>query len=155
MIDASLPGGDSSRFRLSLVKGKESVIQYEAELGWPFASALDYRDPEPYARFLLFEPNFTGDQIVGQVQDEIAKLQNQPVDAKELERVKTLIRAGVIKNLQSSLSRARVLAQYAITDGDPALINTELNAALGVTPAQIRSDERRYLTADKRAVLEI
>jgi predicted Zn-dependent peptidase len=155
MIDAILTGGDSSRFRLNLVKGKESVIQYEAELGWPFASALDYRDPEPYAMFLLYKPNFTGDQIVGQVQDEIAKLQNQPVDARELDRVKTLIRAGVIKNLQSSLSRARELAQYAIADGDPELINTELNAALGVTPAQIQAAAKKYLTADKRAVLDI
>lgn len=155
MIDAILTGGDSSRFRLNLVKGKESVIQYEAELGWPFASALDYRDPEPYAVFLLYKPNFTGDQIVGHVQDEIAKLQNQPVDAKELERVKTLMRAGVIKNLQSSLSRARTLAQYAIADGNPELINTELNAALAVTPAQIQAAAKKYLTADKRAVLEI
>jgi predicted Zn-dependent peptidase len=130
VIDAILTGGDSSRFRLNLVKGKESVIQYEAELGWPFASSLDYRDPEPYAMFLLFKPNFTGDQIVGQVQDEIAKLQNQPVDAKELERVKILIRAAEIKSLQSSLSRAK-------------------------TPAQIQAAARKYLTADKRAVLEI
>src|ERR1035438_1371040 len=47
MIDAILTGGDSSRFKLDLVKGKESIISYEAELGWPFASARDYRDPEP------------------------------------------------------------------------------------------------------------
>src|SRR5947208_1527296 len=99
MIDAILTGGNSSRFRLNLVKGKESVIQYEAKMGWPFASSQDYRDPQPYAMFLLFKPNFTGDQIVGQVQDEIAKLQNQPVDAKELDRVKTLVRASVIKSM--------------------------------------------------------
>ena len=155
MIDAILTGGDSSRFRLNLVKGKESVIQYEAELGWPFASALEYRDPEPYAMFLLFKPNFTSDQIVAQVQDEIAKLQNQPVDAKELERVKTLIRAADIKGLQSSLSRAKTLAQYAIADGNPELINTELEASLAVTPVQIQAAARKYLTVDKRAVLEI
>jgi len=155
MIDAILTGGNSSRFRLNLVKGKESVIQYEAEMGWPFASSQDYRDPEPYAMFLLFKPNFTGDQIVGQVQDEIAKLQNQPVDAKELDRVKTLVRASVIKSLQASLSRAQALAQYAIADGNPELINTELDASLAVTAAQIQAAAKKYLTADKRAVLEI
>ena len=76
MIDAILTAGDSSRIRQDLVKGKQSVIQYEANLGWPFASALDYRDPEPYAMFMLHNPNFTGKQIVDQVQEEIAKLQN-------------------------------------------------------------------------------
>ena len=71
MIDALLTLGDSSRLRQDLVKGKQSVIQYEANLGWPFASPLDYRDPEPYAMFLLYKPNFTADQIVAQAQEEI------------------------------------------------------------------------------------
>ena len=80
MIDAILTGGDSSRFRMNLIKGKQSVIQYEAELGWPFASALDYRDPEAYAMFLMYNPKFTAEQIVAQVQDEIAKLQTEPLE---------------------------------------------------------------------------
>src|SRR5271157_5568727 len=82
MIDAILTGGDSSRFKLDLVKGKESVLQTQSDLGWPFASAIDFRDPEPYAMFLIHKPNFTGGQIVAQVQDEIAKLQNTPLDAR-------------------------------------------------------------------------
>ncbi|HTS26480.1 MAG TPA: pitrilysin family protein [Bryobacteraceae bacterium] len=155
MIDAILTGGDSSRFRQDLVKGKQSVIQYEAELGYPFASALDFRDPEPYAMFLLHNPKFTSKQIVDQVQEEIAKLQETPVDAKELERVKTTMRASVIKDMQGSLSRAKTIAQYAIADGNPELINTELDAMLAVTPAQIQAAAKKYLTPDKRAVLEI
>jgi predicted Zn-dependent peptidase len=155
IIDAILTGGDSSRLRMDLVKGKQSVIQYEAEMGWPFASALDYRDPEPYAMFLLYNPKFTGDQIVAQVQDEIAKLQTAPLDAKELERVKTLVRAGVVRDLQGSLSRARALAQYELADGNAALINTELDAALAVTAGQIQAAAKKYLTPDKRAVLQI
>jgi zinc protease len=155
MVDAILTAGDSSRFRMDLVKGKESILQYEAELGWPFASARDYRDPEPYAMFIVHKPNFTGDQIVGQIQDEIARLQNAPVDAKELERVKTQVRAGAIKEMQSSQSRAEALAQFQLADGDPNLINTELDRILAVTPAQIQAAAKKYLTADKRAVLEI
>ena len=155
MIDAILTAGDSARLRLDLVKGKQSVIQYEANLGWPFASALDYRDPEPYAIFLLYNPRFTAGQMVSQVQDEIAKLQNEPVDAKELERVKTTMRAGRIKELQSTMNRARALGQYAVTDGDPGLINTELDAMTAVTAAQVQAAAKKYLTSDRRAVLEI
>jgi zinc protease len=155
MVDAILTAGDSSRFRMDLVKGKESILQYEAELGWPFASARDYRDPEPYAMFIVHKPNFTGDQIVSQIQEEIAKLQNAPVDVKELERVKTQVRAGAIKEMQSSQNRAEALAQFQLADGDPNLINTELDRILAVTPAQIQAAAKKYLTADKRAVLEI
>jgi zinc protease len=155
MIDAILTAGDSSRIRQDLVKGKQSVIQYEANLGWPFASTLDFRDPEPYAMFILYNPNFTAQQVVDQVQEEIAKLQNAPLDPKELNRVKTQLRAIAIKNLQSSLNRARNLAQYTVTDGNPELINTELDATLAVTPAQIQAAAKKYLTPAKRSILEI
>jgi predicted Zn-dependent peptidase len=155
MLDAILTGGDSSRFRLDLVKGKESVLQTQSDLGWPFAGAQDFRDPEPYAMFLLHKPNFTGDQIVDQVQQEIAKLQDKLVDPKEFQRVKTLIRAGYIGNLQGSLSRAKALAQATITDGNPELINTELDRMLAVTPEQVQAVAKKYLTPEKRSVLEI
>jgi predicted Zn-dependent peptidase len=154
-IDAILTAGDSARIRQDLVKGKQSVIQYEADMGWPFAGFLDYRDPEPYALNLIYNPSFTGDQIVAQVQEEIARLQNTPVDAKELERVKTQMRADRIHALQSSMDRARTLAQYELADGNPGLINTELDAMLAVTPAQIQAVARKYLTPERRAVLEI
>jgi len=155
MIDAILTAGDSSRIRQDLVKGKRSVVQYEANLGWPFASALDFRDPEPYAIFLLYNPRFKASDIVTQVQDEIAQLQEKPVDAKELERIKTQLRASRLKDLQSSLSRAKTLAQYTVTDNNPGLINTELDAMLAVTPAQIQAAAKKYLTPQNRAILEI
>ncbi len=155
MIDAILTAGDSSRIRQDLVKGKKSVVQYEAALGWPFAGAQDFRDPEPYAMFLLYNPMFKAADIVSQVQDEMAKLQNEAVDAKELERVKMQLRAGRIKDLQESINRARALAQYAIADGSPESINTELDAMLAVTPAQIQAAAKKYLAPERRVVLEI
>jgi len=155
MIDAILTLGDSSRLRQDLVKGKQSIISYEANLGWPFASAIDYRDPEPYAFYIQYKPNFTADQIVGQVQDEIGKLQSAPIDAKELDRIKTQLRANRVRGLQGSLERAKTLAQYAVADGNPALINTEMDTMLAVTPAQIQAAAKKYLTPDHRAVLAI
>jgi predicted Zn-dependent peptidase len=155
MIDAILTAGDSARLRQNLVKGKKSVIQYEANLGWPFASTLDFRDPQPYAIFVLHNPAFKADQIVTQLQEEIAKLQNTPVDAKELDRVKTQLRASRVQGMQGSLSRARMLAQYEVTDGKAELINTELDAMLAVTPAQIQAAAKKYLVPEKRAMLEI
>ncbi|HUB34444.1 MAG TPA: pitrilysin family protein [Bryobacteraceae bacterium] len=155
VIDAILTMGDSARIRQDLVKGKKSVIQYEANLGWPFASELDYRDPGDYALFLLYNPKFHAQEIVNQTQEEIAQLQDQPVDAKEFGRIKAQLRAERLKDLESSLSRARALAQYTIVDGNPELINTELDATLAVTPAQVQAAAKKYLTPQQRAVLEI
>lgn len=155
MVDALLTGGDSSRFSLNLVKGKKSVLSYEANPGWPFASATDYKDPSLYAMNLLYNPKFTGKEIVAQVQDEIAKLQNEGVDLKELERARTLLRVSRIKELQSTLTRATLLAQYEMFDGKPELITSELDTFLAVTPDQIQAFVKKYLVPEKRTVLDI
>jgi predicted Zn-dependent peptidase len=155
MIDAILTNGNSAMLRLDLVKGKESILQYESNLGWPMSSYLDYRDPGAYAMFALYKPNFTSQQIVDQIQDEIAKLQNAPLPAAELDRYKTQLRATMIRQLQSSLNRAQQLGQYEITDGDASLINTEFDRLLNVSGEQIQAAAKKYLTADKRAVLSV
>jgi predicted Zn-dependent peptidase len=155
MIDAIWTAGESARFKLDLVKGKQSVIQYEANLGWPFGGTLDYRDPEDYGMFLLYNPKFSAKQIEEQIQEEITRLQTTPADAKELERVRQQLRASQIKELQGSLSRARQLAQYTVVDGNPELINTELDKMLAVTPAQIQAAAKKYFVPEKRSVLEI
>jgi predicted Zn-dependent peptidase len=155
MIDVLFTAGPSSRFQLDLVKGKQSVIQYQADLGWPFTNSVDYKDPADYAMFLLYKPNFTGDQIVQQVQDEIAKIQNDGVDAKELERARTLLRSERITALQSSFQRAKLLATYEVLDGKPEYINQELDKLLAVTPAQIQAAAKHYLTPERRSVLQI
>lgn len=155
MLDVLLTGGPSSRFQLNLVKGKESLIQYQAEIGWPFASSADYKDPGDYAMFLLFKPNFTPQQIVDQAQEEIAKIQKDGVDPKELERARTLLRSDQITSLQSSLHRAQLLGRYEVLDGKPELINTNLDNFLAVTSAEIQSVAKNYLTPERRTVLQI
>jgi zinc protease len=155
MLDAILTNGNSARFRLDLVKGKESIINYESNLGWPMSSYLDYRDPGAYGMFLMYKPNFTSQQIVDQVQGEIAKLQDAPLPAVDLERAKTQLRATLIKQMQSSLNRAQQLGQYEIADGDASLINTEFDRMLNVSAAQIQAAAKKYLTADKRTVLAV
>lgn len=155
MIDVVLTGGPSSRFQLNLVKGKESVIQHQSEIGWPFASSTDYKNPGDYAMFLLYKPNFTPKQIVDQAQDEIAKIQNEGVDAKELERARTLLRSERITSLQSSLHRAQLLGQYEILDGAPELINTDMEKFLAVSSAEMQAAAKKYLTPERRSVLEI
>jgi zinc protease len=155
MLDILFTGGPSSRFQLDLVKGKESLIQYQAEMGWPFCSSTDYKNPGDYTMFLLFKPNFTPQQIVEQAQEEIAKIQKDSVDAKELERARTLLRSERIMALQSSLHRAELLGKYEILDGTPELINTDLEKFLAVTPAEIQAVAKKYLTPERRTVLQI
>jgi predicted Zn-dependent peptidase len=155
MLDVLMTGGESSRFQLNLIKGKQSVVSFEANLGWPFGDASDYVDPGMYAMFLVHKPNFTGKQVADQAQEEFAKIQKDGVDPKELARARTFLLSARLNALQSSLTRAKLLAQYELFDRRPELINTELDLYAAVTPAEIQAAAKKYLTVDKRSVLEI
>lgn len=155
MLDVVLTGGESSRFQQNLVKGKRSVVQFEANLGWPFAASSDYKHPGHYAMMLLHNPKFSGKEIAGQVQEEIAAIQKDGVPAKELARVRTFLRSSRISGLQSSLRRAMLLGQYELLDGNPDYINSEMDAFLSVTPEQIQAAARKYCVPEKRFTLEI
>jgi len=155
MLDAVLTGGESCRLQLDLVKGKQSVIQYEAGLGWPFSSFNDFKDPGEYAAFVLYKPNYKPEQIVDQIQQEVDKIAKDGVGEKELERVKAVLRFGKITGLQSSLARAQLLGQYELLDGKPEMVDQDFTNLFKVTPAQIQSAAQKYLTAARRDVLVI
>jgi predicted Zn-dependent peptidase len=155
MLDVIFTGGDSSRFQQNLVKGRQSVVRYEASLGWPFASGADYKNPGLYGIYLLHKPSFQGRQVAGQVQEEMARIQREGVDRKELARAKTFFRASQINQLQTSLQRAMLLGQYEILDGDPNMINTEMEQFMAVTPERIKAVAGQYLKSGVRTVMEI
>jgi len=155
LLDVILTAGSSSRFYLNLVKGRESVVQYEANLGWPLSGPSDYVDPGAYAMMLLHKPDFTSAQIVTQVEAEIARIGKEGVPAAEMNRARTFLRSDRIRGVRTSIRRAQLLGQYEVFDGDPNLINTELDKLLGVTPEQVRQAAIRYCDPARRAVLEI
>jgi len=155
MLDAALTGGQSARLQLDLVKGKQSVIQYEANPGWPFASINDFKDPGDYAAFLLYKPNYKPEQIVDQLQQEIDDIVKKGIDDAELQRVKAMLRYQKVTTLQSSLERAKLLAQYELLDGKPELLDQDFTNLFAVTSAQIQAMAKKYLTAARHDVLVI
>ncbi len=155
MLDVVLAGGSSSRLSLNLIKGKESILQYESNLGWPLAGPADYVAPEPYAMMMAYKPNFTANQIVAQVEAEIGAIQKAGVPEKELARCRTFLKSNRIRGMRSVAGRASLLGQYEIFDHDPSLINTELDRYLAVTSDQIKAAAIRYVDPKKLSVLDI
>ncbi len=155
MLDILLTAGDSSRFYQNLVKGRKSVIQYEANLGWPFSGPVDYRDPGVYAMYFLYHPGFTGPEIAAQAEAEVGQIAGEGVPHDELARAQTYLRASRIRQLQSTRARAALLGQYEMIDGNPHYINTELNEFLAVTADRIRDAAARYVRPERRTLLDI
>ena len=155
MLDAVLTSGGSSRLQLDLVKGKQSLLQYQVDIGFPFQDFSSFKDPGMYAGFFVYKPNFQPQQIVDQVQEEIDRIVKDGIDAKELERVKSVMRFSKISSLQTSLARARLLGQYEMLDGKPELVDQDFTALFSVTASQIQEAAKKYLTSARRDVLVI
>jgi predicted Zn-dependent peptidase len=56
---------------------------------------------------------------------------------------------------QASMSRAQHIAEFALYDGDPTLINSELDELLAITPDQIRDAVAKYLNTENRSLLDV
>lgn len=155
MADLLLTGGESSRFHQALLKGKQSLIHYEANLGWPFAGPTDYKDPGLYAMYLLYNPAFRGEEIAAQVEEQLDRLKTDPVSAAELDRTRIYLRSSRLRQMQSSHARAALLAKYELLDGDPNYLNTELDGFLAVTPERIQQAATAYFDSGRRVALDI
>lgn len=155
LIDVILTAGESCRLFQSLVKRNQSVIQFEASLGWPFASSVDYREPGRYSLFLLHNPAVSAAKIREQVEEEFAKLARDGVDDAELQRARTMLRSGRVSQMQSCLSRAMTLGRYMLFDGDPSLINRDLQRLMEVSAEEIQDCAARLFLRDRQAALEI
>jgi hypothetical protein len=60
-----------------------------------------------------------------------------------------------VRSRQSTLYRAQRLAEYTLYDGDPTLLNTELERYLAVTPEEIRAAVKRYLLTENHSVIDV
>ena len=100
-------------------------------------------------------PGKTPEEVEGLISEEIAKLDVEPVTAKELQRVRINLRRSAELRL-TALSRAQALADDAAVYDDPNRINTELDTQLAVTAADIeRAAKARLLASDRVVVVTL
>ena len=106
--------------------------------------------------FLLHNPTFKGAEIVEQAQAEIASIQKDGVDLKELDRARTYLRAADDRP-PAEFSRARH-ACWASTSASTAIPTSSTPNwlhILAVTPEQIQAAAKKYCVPESRFVLEI
>jgi zinc protease len=71
-------------------------------------------------------PGHTVDEILAVIDEEIAALQDKPIDARELERAKNQIESDTVRNLEPLLARAERLQHYNYMVGDPGYVGEDL-----------------------------
>lgn len=140
--------GDSSRLYQKLVKGEESVIQL-------FGFTDERRGPSSIFIGAIPKPEKDLSKIREIIQNEIHDLAAHGPSAEEMEKIENQLVNDAVRMRQASMARAQAIAEYALYDGDPTLINSDLDELLAVTPEQIRHAVGVYLNTDNRALLDI
>ncbi|MFN0139484.1 MAG: M16 family metallopeptidase [Pyrinomonadaceae bacterium] len=140
--------GDSSRLYQKLVKGEESVIQL-------FGFTDERRGPSSIFVGAIPKPDKDLSRIRETIMTEIHDLAAHGPTAEEMEKIENQLVNDSVRMRQSSMSRAQAIAEFALYDGDPGLINTELDDLLAITADQIRHAVGVYLNTDNRALLDV
>jgi predicted Zn-dependent peptidase len=86
---------------------------------------------------------------------EIHDLAAHGPTAEDMEKIENQLVNDAVRSRQSSMARAQAIAEFALYDGDPKLINTELDEFLSVTAEQIRHAVGVYLNTENRCLLQV
>ncbi len=87
------------------------------------------------------------------IYEEIERLKREPIADWELKKAKNSTRAGFINSVDTSLSRANLLTQFAVLYGDPNLINTVPERVAAVTKEDVQRVAQKYLKQTNRTVV--
>ena len=140
--------GESSRLYQKLVKGEESVIQL-------FGFTDERRGPSSIFVGAIPKPDKDLSKIRETIMNEIHDLAAHGPTAEEMEKIENQLVNDAVRMRQSSMSRAQSIAEFALYDGDPTIVNRDLDDLLAVTAEQIRHAVGVYLNTDNRALLDV
>ena len=106
-----LAGGDASMLYQGLVKGRELALNVDVLFG--LTSPWEYGGPTLLTIYAMYKPTTSADAILAAMDEEIAKIVKDGVDAATLKRVKTRMLADWNNGLESFINRADTVAKIA------------------------------------------
>jgi zinc protease len=145
VIAAILSGGKSSRLYQSLVREKRLVLSADAD------HSLLSRDPSLFYLSADLLPNKEVAEAEKALDQEIERLKKEPVEERELEKVKNQLEAAFIFGQDSIFNQAMLLAQHEIVLSWKA-IDDYIPSIRKVTPEDIQRVAKQYLIQDNRTV---
>ena len=140
--------GESSRLYQRLVKGEESVVQL-------FGFTDERRGPSSIFVGAIPKPDQDLSRIREFIMHEIGDIAANGPKADEIEKLHNQLVNDTVRMRQSSMNRAQAIAEHTLYDGDPDLINTELEELLAITPEQIRQAVEKFLNNENRSLLDV
>jgi predicted Zn-dependent peptidase len=141
-----LSSGQSSRLYQKLVKDAEVATSAGAFTGQRPGPSLEQIS-------VTVRPGKDLAAVEKMVYEEVARLQTQPVEDWEMDKVHMVLRRSQVSGAQGTLNRAANLAETYVEYGDANLVNTEYAKLAAVSKADIQRVAKKYLVETNRSVV--
>jgi len=139
VLDALLVNGRSSRLYRRLVQGN---------LATSISSYLGYNaDPTLWEFYLSLRPESDPEKVKAAIWEELNKLKDQPIEAKELEKAKNLLKADFYRSKESITQQAEYLCWFEIINSYN-FFTDYLQKIDKVTPEDLTKAAQQYLNRE-------
>ncbi len=147
VISAVLGTGRTSRLYRRLVTEEEVAVDVNTYTGVP-----GYRYPNLFAIHVVTRDPHTPQEVEELIYEEIEKIKEELISDREMEKVRNQVKAGYIRQLESSSGLAYQLAFYEqFLDGWEKMMEYP-DKIISVTREQIQENALKYLSAENRTV---
>jgi predicted Zn-dependent peptidase len=146
VLTTILAGGRSSRLYETVVRQRQLSPGVNAFKG-------ESRGPGLLRVIANLSPGQDMSALETAIDAELDKVKTGTIAGWEMEKARSTARRNLVGSLQSSLSRAILLSQYALFYNEPGLINTRADRIAAVTADDVQRVARQYLTRQNRTVV--
>lgn len=147
VLSGILASGRTGILYKELVRGKRIALAASTSATFPSGKHSNL-----FLFFLVPNSGHTLDEVEQATYEIIERLKNEKVDDAALERVKTELRASVIRRLAGNTGLAAQLTWYQANYGDWRKLFTGLKEIDAVTADDVQRVARKYFTATTRTV---
>ncbi len=143
-----LAGGRTGLLYKSLVRDKKIALGAFSQASFPGG-----KYPDLFLFYLVPNQGHTVEENEKACYEIIEQLKTQKVDAETLNRVKTKLRASLIRQLDSNAGLAAQLTAFHVAYGDWRKLFTQLDDYDRVTAEDIQRAAKKYLVPEARTVV--
>lgn len=147
-----LAGDDASLMYQNMVKGREIALNVSPLFG--LTGPFEYDGPTLLTIFALYKPTSNADQMLAAMDEVIARVAKDGVDAATLKRVKTRMLADWYNKNEAFINRADTLAKLHTLWGDANVANKIPGWIDAVTSDDIKRVAATYLVPANRTVID-
>jgi len=142
-----LSSGRTSRLYKTLVESQQVALGAQGFTGYP-----GDKYPNLMVFYALVAPGHSIDEVQASLHEQLDRLKQTPVAQAELDRVKTRLKASVLRSLTSNQGMGQVIAEYKAKTGQWQTLFRDLEAIDNLTPQDIQTSAQTAFRSENRTV---